>query len=142
MSSQKNQIDRKVRIELLRARAALERKELCYLSQQIGSSLQPSSILTGLKGQLFHGLSSGLGPSSKTGHWLDFIWSLGKRYPLLVSGASALAGTVVGKKKWRLGAIALTAWRLFGAYQSIQQNKRDSYVRADDPKSRRIMGPF
>ena len=56
MSSQKNQIDRKVRIELLRAHADLERKELCYLSQQIGSSLQPSSILTGLKGQLFHGL--------------------------------------------------------------------------------------
>ena len=142
MQAPKNKIDRKVRIEILRARAALEREQMCYLTQQLGSSLQPERLWDVARGRLTQGFSSSFSGMAKIGPWWDFVWSFGRRYPLLMSGASAIAGTLIGKKKWRLGAAALTAWRLFGAYQSLQESKQNRYVQAAKPKSSRIMGPF
>lgn len=136
--SQKNQeLNRRVRIELLRARAAYERELVCHQGRTLMHELKPQNMF-GLVSQAV----SGFGSKSKTGHWLGFALSLGKRYPLMVSSVSALAGTLLGKKKWRLGAMALTAWRLYGAYQGVQQKKQESYVHADRPDSRRVMGPF
>lgn len=142
MSKPNSHLERQVRIELLRARAAVERQEMCLLTRQIGQSLQPEHIFDLFKGQLSKSFSSNFGSHTKTGHWLDFLLSFGKRYPLLVSGASALAGSVMSKKKWRLGALALTSWRLFNAYQSMQKRKRDRYIQPINPKSSRIIGPF
>lgn len=142
MSKSNSSLERRVRIELLRARAAVERQEMCAITHQIGQSLQPDHIFGLLKGQFGKSVSASFGSHSKTGHWLDFILSFGKRYPLLVSGASAVAGGVVGKKKWRLGALALTSWRLFTAYQNMQQRKKDRYIRPHNPNSNRIFGPF
>lgn len=142
MSKPNSNLERRVRIELLRTRAAVERQELCVLTRQISQSLQPEHIFDLFKGQVSKSISSSFGSHTKTGHWLDFLLSFGKRYPLLVSGASALAGSVVSKKKWRLGALALTSWRLYSAYQNIQKRKRDRYIQPMNPKSSRIIGPF
>lgn len=140
MSRVNNKVERQVRIELLRARAAVERQELCFISRQIGASVQPENILALLKGQVTRGFGSHFG-SSKAGGWIDFVLSFSQRYPLLLSGASAVASTVVGKKKWRLGALALTTWRLYSAYQNMQQRKRDRLLQAKRPQSGRIIGP-
>lgn len=141
MSRVNSKVERQVRIELLRARAAVERQELCFISRQIGASVQPENIFALLKGQITRGFGSHFG-SSKTSGWIDFVLSFGQRYPLLLSGASAVAGTVLGKKKWRFGAIALTSWRLYSAYQSMQQRKKDRYVQANKPQSGRVIGPY
>lgn len=142
MSKSNSSLERQVRIELLRARAAVQRQEMCLITREIGQSLQPEHIVGLLKDQFGKSVSASFGAHTKTGYWLDFILSFGKRYPLIVSSASALAGGVIGKKKWRLGALALTSWRLFTAYQSIQQRKKDRYIQASRPQSGRIMGPF
>lgn len=141
MSKLNSRVERQVRIELLRARAAVERRELCYISRQIGASVQPENIFALLKGQFSKNLGVHFGASKASG-WIDFALSFGQRYPLLLSGASAVAGTVLGKKKWRFGALALTTWRLYSAYQSLQQRKKDRYVQADKPHSGRIIGPY
>lgn len=140
MSKVNSKVERQVRIELLRARAAVERQELCFISRQISASVQPENIFSLLKGQVSQGLSSHFG-SSKTSGWIDFFLSFNQRYPLLLSGASAVAGTVLGRKKWRLGAMALTTWRLYSAYQAMQQRKRDRLVQAKQPLSNRVIGP-
>lgn len=142
MSKSNSSLERQVRIELLRARAAVERQEMCLITRHIGQSLQPEHIVGLLKGQFGKTVSASFGSHTKTGHWLDFILTFGRRYPLMVSGASALAGSVLGKKKWRIGALALTGWRLFTAYQNIQQRKKDKYIRPHNPNSNRIFGPF
>ena len=141
MTTPNAKLDRRVRIELLRARAALERQEMAYLTRQIGSSMQPENIMALFKGRFSNVLGMGLS-GTKTGHWLDFALSFHQRYPLLLSGVSALASSVLGKKKWRLGAAAFTAWRLFSSYQATQQRKKDRYVQAKQPASGRVIGPF
>lgn len=141
MSKLNHKVERQVRIELLRARAAVERQELCFISRQICSSVQPENIFALLKGQVSNTLSAQFGSSTKTGSWIDFVLSFSQRYPLLLSGASAVVGTVLGRKKWRLGAVALTTWRLYSAYQSLQQHKKDRLVQAKRPQSNRVIGP-
>ena len=133
-------LERKVRIEVLRARAAVERGQLCKVASELSHSLEPSTLFNVVRSQLTHGLSSGLGAGM--GSWVDLIFSSGRRYPLLFSGASALLSSVLGKKKWRLGAMALTAWRLFGAYQHLHAKKQERYIQPRSrPKSTGI-GPF
>ena len=142
MSKTNPKLERRVRIELLRARASIERQEMCLITRQIGQSFQPDQMFDLFKGQLSKTVSARFGSHTKVGSWMDFLLSFGKRYPLLVSGASALAGGVVNKKGWRLGALALTSWRLFSAYQNIQQRKKDRYLQASNPDSSRVIGPF
>lgn len=138
MSQKNNELDRRVRIELLRARAAYEREQICYQTRQLSQTLTPKSLF----GLLSQGIGTKFAAKRSGGHWLDFALSFSQRYPLMLSSVSAVAGTLLGRKKWRLGALALTAWRLYGAYQGVQQRKKDSYVQAQQPKSGRVMGPF
>lgn len=133
-------LERKVRIEVLRARAAVERGQLCKVASELSQSLEPSALFNVARNQVTQGLSSGLGAGM--GSWLDLAFSSGRRYPLLFSGASALLGSLFGKKKWRLGAMALTAWRLFGAYQHIQAQKQERYVQPRNRSSSNVIGPF
>lgn len=131
-------LERKVRLELLRSRAAVERGQMCQIAAEIGQSLEPSSLLDLAKRQIGQRFSFSAGADS----WLDLFLSSGRRYPILFSGASALLGTVLGKKKWRFGALALTAWRLFGAYQNLQAQRQERYVQPKNRSSSRIIGPI
>ncbi len=140
MSKPNPLLERKVRLEVLRARAAIERGQLCHLVSDLNQSLEPSSLLDFAKRQVGQRFSLGMGAGVSS--WLDFLLSSGRRYPILFSGISALAGTVLGKKKWRVGALALTAWRLFGAYQQLQSDKQDRYVQPQNRGSSKIMGPL
>lgn len=140
MSKNNSYLERKVRIEVLRARAAIERGQMCEIVNDLGHSLEPSSLFNGLRRQVTKGISLSAGVGF--GSWLDLILSSGRRYPILFSGLSALLGTVLGKRKWRLGALGLTAWRLFGAYQQLQEQRQDRYVQPKDRSSSKVMGPF
>lgn len=51
-------VERQVRIELLRARAELERQELCAYSREFGRSVQPSNLLNATLGAKGGRLSS------------------------------------------------------------------------------------
>ena len=136
------EIERRVRIEILRAKAELERRQLCAVTQDICVSLQPSHLVALVKGHATQQLKSNLESNSSLGGWLNLVGSMGQQYPLLSSGASALIGAFLGKSKWRFGALALSAWRLFGAYQSLQQKKHDAYIQPSHPDSERVMGPL
>jgi hypothetical protein len=96
--------ERALRIELVRARAALERQSLARDVQAVGAALTPSSLFRGL----FPKLSTG----SAT-NWLMHAFRLTRRYPLLASGASALL-TGAGKRKrwWRIAAGLLVSWQM------------------------------
>lgn len=138
MSKRNSYLDRKVRIEVLRARAAIERGQMCEIVNDLGQSLEPASLLNGLKQHVTKGFSAGTG----AGSWFDLIFSSGRRYPILFSGVSALVGTVLGKRKWRLGALGLTAWRLFGAYQQLQAQRQERYIQPKNRSSSKVIGPF
>lgn len=142
MSKHKVTIERRVRIELLRSRAEIERYELCKATEALCATVQPANLLNLAKGQFSHQVKASFGPQTSVGGWISFVSSLGKNYPLLSSGVSALLGSVIGKKQWRLGALAISAWRLYSALQQIQQKKEDSYVQPSNRESMRVMGPL
>ena len=142
MSKPSPKLQRQVRIEVLRAQAALEREQLCIATRQLRSSLEPGHVVDGLKQQIVNSWSGLLGGGSSTGSWLRFLFSSGQRYPILLSSASALLGTVLGKKRWRFGAMAMAAWRLFGAYKSISQQRKQRYVQPKNQNSSRLIGPL
>lgn len=142
MAKHDAEIERRVRIEMLRAKAAIERQQLCHATQAICDSLQPSQLVALVKGRATQQLKSSLDANSSVGAWLNLAGSMGQQYPLLSSGVSALAGALLGKSKWRFGALALSAWRLFGAYQALQQKKQDAYIQPSHPDSERVMGPL
>lgn len=133
-------LERKVRLEVLRTRAAIERGQMCQMVSGISQSLEPGSLLGLVKRQLGQHFSSSM--SSSTSSWLDLLLSSGQRYPILFSGVSALLGTVLGKKKWRFGALALTGWRLFGAYQKLKAHRQERYVQPENRTSSRVIGPL
>lgn len=140
MTKPNSLLERKIRLEVLRARAAIERGQMCDIVTDIGKSLEPSSLLGLAKRQVTQGFSSGVG--SGVSSWLNLLLSSGRRYPILFSGVSAVLGSVLGKRKWRAGALALTAWRLFGAYQQLQAKKQDRYVQPQNRSSSKVIGPF
>ncbi len=140
MNKPNSLLERKVRLEVLRARAAIERGQMCDIVTDLGKSLEPGSLFGLAKRQMTQGVSASLG--SGVGSWFDLLLSSGRRYPILFSGASAVMGSVLGKRKWRFGALALTAWRLFGAYQQLQTKKQDRYVQPQNRSSSKVIGPF
>lgn len=103
MNTRVSRSRQELRIELLRARAALERQALRRHVAQAGASLRPSALL---QAALPRG---GLG-------WLTEGLSWARRYSMLVSLASALlAGKRRGRVWLRLGAgllLGLQALRL------------------------------
>ncbi len=96
--------ERAVRIELLRARAALERQSLVRGARGVGMALQPRSLL--------HSLFPRLASRSPAG-WLYQAFALTRRYPLLASSVSTLLSGV-GKRRrwWRIGAGLLLSWQV------------------------------
>ncbi len=69
-------IDRAVRIELLRARAAIERESLAQSIASTGRKLEPASLIR----SLLPGLASG-----NASRWALQAISLARRYPIVSS---------------------------------------------------------
>jgi hypothetical protein len=128
MSSRRNkELDAEIRIELLRARAAIERDDLRKQVQTFNSKIQPANLLSS---------ALGAGRSSLLGGWGNLLFSASTRYPLLLSLFSSMLGGV-GGKKLKTGAMALIGWRLFRLFTSRSAKKRQG----DDERSDRVMGP-
>ncbi|NYT87033.1 hypothetical protein [Pollutimonas harenae] len=96
--------ERALQIELVRARAALERQSIVRGVRDLGSNLTPRSVFSSLFPRA---------ASKSVSDWIFGLISLTRRYPLLTSGASALLSGV-GKRRrlWRIGAGLLVSWQL------------------------------
>jgi len=96
--------ERELQIEMVRARAAIERQSMARSVRELGSSLKPRAIVRGL----FPKASS----RSAT-DWIFQAVTMTRRYPLLASSVSTLLSGV-GKRKrwWRIGAGLLLSWQL------------------------------
>lgn len=110
--------ERVVRIELARARAALERQEVARSLHQVRRSMTLSGIWHSIAGH--HGQSPAHAGSHNS--WLSRIMTLSRRYPYIVSSVSALLGTIGRRRRgatWRLGLAVLGAWRLARKFKKI-----------------------
>lgn len=96
--------DRAMQIELVRARAALERQSLGRNVGELTHSFTPSALMS----SFFPRMSS-----RKPSDWLFKALSLGRQYPLLASVAST-AFSRVGKRRrlWRIAAGLLLSWQV------------------------------
>lgn len=96
--------ERALRIELVRARAALERQAMARSVRDIGSSLHPRALMRGLMPR-----ASGRSASD----WIFRAVSLARRYPLLTSSVSAMVtGAARRKSWWRIAAGLLLSWQI------------------------------
>jgi len=96
---------REVKIELLRARAAIERQTLHNSLHHLGQDLQPRALLRSL-------LPAAVSRKRPT-DWLFQGVGLMRRYPFIVSTASALLSGVRKRHRLlRLGAGLLLSWQV------------------------------
>jgi hypothetical protein len=102
-------IDRQVQIELLRARAAVEREVLAQRVTQVGRELEPTQLL-----RAFFPMMAGKGGASL----LMQALGLARRHPL---ASSVLPTLLMGRGRLgglaRAAAMAMTGWQLFKAWQ-------------------------
>ncbi|HWK72623.1 hypothetical protein [Pollutimonas sp. M17] len=96
--------ERALKIELLRARAALERQSMARSVQNLGVAFTPRGLLRSVFPR-----ASSKSPSD----WIFQALTLTRRYPLLASSVSAVLGGV-GKRRrwWRIGAGLLLSWQV------------------------------
>jgi len=96
--------ERTLQIELVRARAAIERQSLVNNIENLGQSFKPASLM-----HAFFPRLSSKGPSD----WIFQALSLTRQYPLLASSASALLSGI-GKRRrlWRIAASLLLSWQV------------------------------
>jgi hypothetical protein len=120
MAKSTKDIDRAVRIELLRARAAIERETLVQDIAYTANSLKPGNLIKGLL------------PSGTQSNFSNILWqgvSLARRYPFVSSTLSAL---VMGRGKrtgfFKLASGALLGWQAWSAWR----NTRESSTRNHD----------
>ncbi|MFT0851609.1 hypothetical protein VRY85_12615 [Achromobacter sp. F4_2707] len=106
MSRRSPSQERALRIELLRARAALERQSLALGVQHLGRSLTPRGLLA----SFLPGDTSRKSPAD----YLLQALRLTRRYPLVLSlGSSLLSGVARRKSRWwKLAAAAVVAWQV------------------------------
>ncbi|CAM4083270.1 hypothetical protein [Bordetella tumulicola] len=109
MAKSPTAMDRAVRIELLRARAALERESLAQDIAAASRSVRPGSLLKRWLPSLAKGNVSRL-------MWQGF--TLARRYPFVSSTLSAL---IMGRGKraglFKLAGGALLGWQAFKAWR-------------------------
>ncbi len=91
-------VDRGVRLELLRARAAVEREALSAHFGQVGRSLGPLAVLGGL---------SKMPASSMLTQGMVLL----RQYPFLLSSLSALFAAGRRKRVLKIGALGMVAWQ-------------------------------
>jgi|GEM_PF-257886 len=119
-------VDRAVRIELLRARAALERESLAQDIASTTRSFKPGNLLKGWLPKLTQGNISKLA-------WQGF--TLARRYPFISSTLSAL---IMGRGKRsrliKLAGGALLGWQAF----KLWRDSRGSSARDDAEDERQL----
>jgi len=100
--------DRAVRIELLRARAAIERQSVAHSIQDLGQSLTPRGILDAVLP------SRASGKRRPPSQLLLQAFSMTRRYPMVLSLGSALLSGAARRKLrwWKLAAGAVVAWQM------------------------------
>src|SRR5690606_22455944 len=96
--------ERALQIELVRARAALERQSMVRGVRDLSDAFTPGAMLHSLFPRA---------TSRSASDWVLQLVSLTRRYPLLASSASALLSGV-GKRRrwWRLAAGLLLTWQM------------------------------
>jgi len=115
------EVDRAVRLELLRARAAVERESLAHSLADVTVSMSPSHLVKGL----LPGLAGG-GNSSKLA-WQAF--SMLRRHPMVLSSISAiLLGGNKRSRLLKLGTGAVVAWQVYRAWRTRQEAEASSGV--------------
>lgn len=126
MSRRNKELDAEIRVELLRARAAIERDDLRNQVHEFSEKMQPAHLLSSVVGA---------GRNSLLGGWGGLLFSASTRYPLLLSVFSSMLGGV-GGKKLKAGAVALVGWRLFRLWTSRSARRRQEAEGSD-----RVIGP-
>ncbi len=114
MTKRSPTVDRAVRIELLRARAAIERESLAQNVVSAGRRLEPGALIRGM----LPGLASG-GAS----RWALQAITLARRYPIVSSSLSAMF--MRGGKRGKLLKIAggaLVGWQLLKMWRGMRQD--------------------
>lgn len=114
MTKRSPTVDRAVRIELLRARAAIERESLAQSIVSTGHKLEPASIIRGLLPRLASGGAS---------RWALQAITMVRRYPLVSSSLSTLF--MRGGKRSKLLKIAggaLVGWQVYKLWQSSRDD--------------------
>ncbi|MBJ7264728.1 MAG: hypothetical protein JHC61_13860 [Burkholderiaceae bacterium] len=128
MAKRSAAVDREIRIELLRARAALERQALALDIEEASHRLSPGNALREFIPGL-GGLSAVFGRKpggSRAGGLAIQAYRLWRQYPIIGSTVSALA--LGGSRKARVvKAIVggVVAWKLYDLWQSAAPRKRD-----------------
>lgn len=118
MTKRSPSVDRAVRIELLRARAAIERESLAQGIVSAGRKLEPAA--------LFKSFLPGLGGGGVS-RWAMRAIGLARRYPLISSSLSAMFMRGGGKSKLlKLAGGALVGWQLFKLWQDVRQDDDDT----------------
>lgn len=119
MSPKNTTVDRSLRIEILRARASLERQHLARSACSLAESLTPAALVKGaLSRSVLH---------KKPSDWLLQGLGLMQRYPLLASSASALLSRSAKRHRWwRLAAAALLSWQVARSMKSSRSDKQDN----------------
>jgi hypothetical protein len=126
MAKRNAAVDREIRIELLRARAVLERKALVMDLVQAGHRLSWGNALREFMPNLTR--SAGLGSSDQAagGSWAHGLfmqaYRLWRQYPIIGSTVSAVA--LGGSRKVRVVKVAVgvaLVWKLYGLWQSHSQ---------------------
>lgn len=119
MSKKMSTQERTVRIELARTRAALERQDVARSLHDVHDSLTPAGLWAS-----FFPRSGRRRRGGMRINWVTQAVSLSRRYPFLLSSASAVFSTI-GRGRyglvWRIGLGAFAGWKVI---QGVQQARR------------------
>lgn len=109
--------ERAVRIELVRARAALERRRLLRSTERLTQSSSPAELVRSFIPASLQSLGSG-----NAGDLLGQAVGFARRYPMLLSSLSSLI-PVFGRRKrlMRFGVGLLLSWQIA---RKVGNNKR------------------
>ena len=110
-------VERALRIELVRARAALERQRLARSASNLAESLTPAALVKSILPTSFS--------RNRPSDWLLQGVGIMRRYPLLASSASTLLSGV-GKRHrwWKIGAGLLLSWQVARSMTSSKNKLR------------------
>ncbi len=110
-------VDRAVRIELLRARAAIERESVAQGIAEVGRTMAPVALMKAFL--------PGLASSNASRLALQAV-GLARRYPIISSSLSALfMGGGKSSKLLKVGGGAVVAWQLYKAWRTSQDKQPD-----------------
>ena len=109
------EVDRQVRIELLRARAAVEREALLHNVTGLTQSLSPAHLIKSLMPRL--------GATNMPGLALQ-AFSLVRRYPIITSSLSAVFLRGKRSRLMKLAGAAAVGWQVYRGWQARQAQAR------------------